>query len=52
MTALFLMILGISKSFFSYAPWWRCAGETLFVGACTAGSSYLIGMAFEGVEIG
>ncbi|CAD8163550.1 unnamed protein product [Paramecium pentaurelia] len=52
MTILFLIILGVSKSFFSYATWWRCAAETLFVGACTASSSYLIGMAFEGQDIG
>jgi VIT1/CCC1 family predicted Fe2+/Mn2+ transporter len=49
MTALFLIILGVSKSFFSYAAWYRAAGETLLVGVCTAASSYLIGWAFEGI---
>lgn len=51
MTAVFLIILGVSKSFFSYSPWWKCGLETLFVGICTASSSYLIGYAFEGTEI-
>lgn len=50
MTGAFLFILGVSKSFFTYSPWWKCGFETLFVGACTAGSSYLIGYAFEGID--
>jgi VIT1/CCC1 family predicted Fe2+/Mn2+ transporter len=49
LTALFLIILGVGKSFFSYVPWYRAAGETLLIGACTAASSYLIGWAFGGV---
>jgi VIT1/CCC1 family predicted Fe2+/Mn2+ transporter len=49
MTAVFLFILGVTKSMFSYAKWWKSGGETLVVGAAAAAASYLIGWAFEGI---
>lgn len=38
---------GVMKSKFSYAPWWKSGGETLFVGVIASGAGYLIGYAFE-----
>lgn len=49
LTAAFLFILGVSKSLFSYAKWYWSGLETVFVGACSALASYLIGLAFEGM---
>jgi VIT1/CCC1 family predicted Fe2+/Mn2+ transporter len=47
MVGVFLFILGVSKSMFSYAKWYKSGLETLFVGACSAVSAYLVGLAFE-----
>ncbi len=49
MTAVFLFILGVTKSIFSYASWWKSGLETVIVGAAAAAASYLIGWAFEGI---
>lgn len=50
MTACFMCVLGITKSMFTYARWYKSAFETLLVGIFAAGSSYLIGLAFEGIN--
>lgn len=47
LTATFLFILGVSKSFISSEKWLIAGVETLVVGSMAAGASYLIGMAFE-----
>lgn len=50
LTGFFLFILGVAKSMFSYEKWYWAGIETLFVGGIAASASYLIGLAFEGVE--
>ena len=47
MTGLFLFILGVAKSFFSYSTWYKSGVETLIIGSCAAAVSYLVGLAFE-----
>ena len=49
MTAVFMFILGVSKSMFTYAKWYYSGMETISIGALSAAASYLIGLAFEGV---
>jgi len=46
----FLCVLGISKSVFSYSRWYTSAAETLIVGAVAAAAAYLLGLAFEGIQ--
>ena len=49
MTGVFLFILGVSKSLFTYSKWYFSGLETLSIGAIAAGASYIIGYAFEGL---
>ncbi|CAD8149149.1 unnamed protein product [Paramecium octaurelia] len=51
LTGFFLFILGVSKSFFSYQKWYWAGLETLIIGSAAASASYLIGLAFEGVNV-
>lgn len=51
LTGFFLFILGIAKSMFSYEKWYWAGIETLIVGGAAASASYLIGLAFENVEV-
>lgn len=50
LTGGFLFILGVGKSFFSYERWYWAGLETMIVGALAATASYVIGLAFEGVQ--
>jgi VIT1/CCC1 family predicted Fe2+/Mn2+ transporter len=52
LTAFMLFMLGAAKSKYSYRTWYASGFETLFLGACTAGATYLVGWALEGVAIG
>lgn len=47
LAAIFLFILGFTKSLFTYSKWWKSGLETLIIGIIAAGSSYLIGLAFR-----
>jgi len=49
MTGVFLIILGVLKSMFSYAKWYASGFETLLIGSISAVVSYLVGLAFEGI---
>lgn len=51
MTGVFLFILGVCKSMFSYEKWYFAGIETLLVGAAAAASSYVIGLAFDGLQV-
>lgn len=51
MTAVFLFVLGVSKSMFSYEKWYLAGIETMIVGSMAAGASYLVGLAFEGANV-
>jgi VIT1/CCC1 family predicted Fe2+/Mn2+ transporter len=49
MTGVFMFVLGVSKSMFSYSNWFFSGCETLFIGIISAAASFLIGLAFEGI---
>jgi len=49
LTIIFMFLLGIIKSKFSHAKWYKSGAETLLIGAIAAGASYIIGYAFEGL---
>ena len=46
-TGVFLFLLGVIKSRFTYISWVKSGIETLLVGAIAAAASYLVGMAFD-----
>jgi hypothetical protein len=50
MTAVFMFLLGVGKSIFSVMRWYWAGTETLILGATAAVVSYLIGLAFDGIE--
>lgn len=51
LTGFFLFILGVSKSMFSYERWYWSGLETLIIGAAAASASYVIGLAFEDIDV-
>ena len=44
----FLFVLGFGKSFVTSATWYYSAGETILIGAISAGAAFVIGSLFGG----
>jgi VIT1/CCC1 family predicted Fe2+/Mn2+ transporter len=49
LTAVFLFVLGVTKSMFSSEVWYKSGIETLIVGAFAAVSSFIIGYLLNGL---
>ncbi|WP_341477210.1 VIT1/CCC1 transporter family protein [Shimia abyssi] len=47
MTMVTFVAIGALKSFWSLTPWWRSAGETLFIGGLAAAIAYFVGTIFQ-----